>query len=263
MEKSCRRDALTPFTPSPISARAATARRLVRRRERVAHPRGALAGSSALAQPPQSQTRGPAGAPPGSTRAPAWEPAHAPERAEPGPAAALWLPTAAASCARGGPQAAPPGSTRAPARSRAGRRLLATELPATCRWGTGPAALASTRARGCACRSAAGAGRSAASRALQAAGACASGPCDRQLMRSAPAAALWRHRGPSRRRRVRSSRARLRRGGPAVVLSGHTHGHTQVSAPSILGLGLGFITGFGDFIIRSENYVFPLLLNAY
>ena len=41
---------------------------LVRRRERVAHPRGALAGSSALAQPPQSQTRGPAGAPPGSTR---------------------------------------------------------------------------------------------------------------------------------------------------------------------------------------------------
>ena len=130
-----------------------------------------------------------------------------------------------------------------PARSRAGRRLLATELPATCRWGTGPAALASTRARGCACRSAAGAGRSAASRALQAAGACASGPCGRQLMRSAPAAALWRHRGPSRRRRVRSSRARLRRGGPAVVLSGHTHGHTHVSAPSIL--GFGFIKDLG------------------
>ena len=30
---------------------------------------------------------------------------------------------------------------------------------------------------------------------------------------------LVRHRGPSRRRRLRSSRARLRRGGPAVVLS--------------------------------------------
>ena len=57
---------------------------------------------------------------------------------------------------------------------------------------------------------------------------------------------LMRHRGPSRRRRVRSSRARLRRGGPAVVLSGHTHGHTQVSAPSIL--GLGFIMRFGDFL---------------
>ena len=57
---------------------------------------------------------------------------------------------------------------------------------------------------------------------------------------------LMRHRGPSRRRRVRSSRARLRRGGPAVVLSGHTHGHIQVSAPSIL--GLGFIMRFGDFL---------------
>ena len=57
---------------------------------------------------------------------------------------------------------------------------------------------------------------------------------------------LMRHRGPSRRRRVRSSRARLRRGCPAVVLSGHTHSHTQVSAPSIL--GLGFIMRFGDFL---------------
>ena len=39
---------------------------------------------------------------------------------------------------------------------------------------------------------------------------------------------------------------RHRRGGPAVVLSGHTHGHTQVSAPSIL--GLGFIMRFEDFL---------------
>jgi len=57
---------------------------------------------------------------------------------------------------------------------------------------------------------------------------------------------LMHHRGPSRWRRVRSSRARLRRGGPAVVFSGHTHGHTQVSAPSILGLGL--IMRFGVFL---------------
>ena len=49
--------------------------------------------------------------------------------------------------------------------------------------------------------------------------ACCSACCGRHLMRSAPAASLWRRRGPSRRRRVRSSRARFRRGGPAVVLS--------------------------------------------
>jgi len=41
-----------------------------------------------------------------------------------------------------------------------------------------------------------------------------------------PAASSWRHRGPFRRRRVRSSRARLHREGPAVVLSSVcTHSH--------------------------------------
>ena len=137
-------------------------------------------------------------------------------------------------------------------------RLWSAHWGLAAAWGSCPTAACA----GCACRSAAGAGRSAASRALQAAGACASGPCGRQLMRSAPAAALWRHRGPSRRRRVRSSRARFRRGGPAVVLSHgseHTHGHTQVRVLSILGLGLG---KFGDFMMRSEICI-PLLLIAY
>ena len=68
----------------------------------------------------------------------------------------------------------------------------------------------------------------------------------RGLQRGVALPPFMRHRRPSRRRRVRSSRARIRRGGPAVVLSGHTHGHIQVSAPSIL--GLGFIMRFGDFL---------------
>jgi len=59
-----------------------------------------------------------------------------------------------------------------------------------------------------------------------------------------------------------ASRARLHRGGTAVVLSHgseHTHGHTQVRVLSILGLGLG---KFGDFMMRSEICI-PLLLIAY
>ena len=51
----------------------------------------------------------------------------------------------------------------------------------------------------------------------------------------------WRHRGPSR---LRSSRARLRRGGSAVVLWQRAYSWPLVRAPSILGLGLGKIGAF-------------------
>jgi len=140
---------------------------------------------------------------------------------------------------------------------------------------------AATACAGCACRSAArvwgtrgSLGHAAAARACRTAcrtrGSLGPPPPEAPHARAPPATAAWvpanpagrarplagvassavsgvalpplmHHRGPSRRRRVRSSRARLRRGGPAVVFSGHTHGHTQVSAPSILGLGFGKI----------------------
>ena len=64
-------------------------------------------------------------------------------------------------------------------------------------------------------------------RALQPQGAALGHACRlRVLAALARPAFSWRHRGPFRRRRVRSSRARFRREGPAVVLSSVcTHSH--------------------------------------
>ena len=64
-------------------------------------------------------------------------------------------------------------------------------------------------------------------RALQPQGAALGHACRLRVLASlARPAFSWRHRGPFRRRRVRSSRARLRREGPVVVLSSVcTHSH--------------------------------------